>query len=204
MALLIHIPKINPLHFTQKGYTAPAQYNYKHPDQYQFEDTIRSWEQNVAWYQPWQTNDSIKLQLHSQVAPVQVKIYNEFESLVYSTAMQQGLQSFFDPTLYIYQLDLALNIFIDGYYRMEIEFGSPVINTIQSNIFQIREGYVEETLLVEFSHRKHYADAYFEGGWTSNVRMFGTLEYEKPGSQNTVYEDQQNDTTLIDTKPFDT
>lgn len=204
MALLIHIPKINPLHFTQKNYAAPAQYNFKHPDIFQFEDTIRTWEQNVGWYQPWQLNDSIKLQLHSQIAPVEVKIYDQHGYMIYQVAMQQGLQSFFDPTLFIYELDLSLNIFDEGFYQMEIEFGSPVLNTIVSNIFQIRESYFEDTILCEFFHRKHYADAYFEAGWTSSIRMFGTLDYEKPGSKNTVYEDQEYDTTLLDTKPFDT
>lgn len=204
MSYEIRIPIINPLHFTLEGYTPAAQYNSKHVADYQHEDTIRSWQQFVQWFQPYQQNDTLKLHLHSQLGPVQANFYDQDDvPILLGVAFTQVVQSYFDPTLYVYQLSQSLATFPPGYYKMTITFGDPIEVTVFSNWFEVREIF-EDTLLVEYKHFKHYQDAMFETGWSPNVRIFGSLVYNKPGSKNVVYENQGSDMTLIDTKPFNT
>jgi hypothetical protein len=199
----IYIPNINPLHFTQDGYVPAPQYNSKHIRDHQFEETILPWQTHTHWFQPFQKNDSIKIQVLSDVGPVEATIMDKYNNPVFSAAFQQMQRSFFQPTMFIYQLDLSLGVFLSGYYRLKISFGSPITATVYSNPFEIQDK-IENTLLLEYKHHKYYADAYFENGWNPSVRIYGTLVYEKPGSKNAVYENQESDMTLIDTKPFDT
>ena len=203
MASAIYIPIGNPLNFTLDGYAPASQYNSKHVNDYQFEETIRPWESFVRWYQPWQINDSIKLQFHSQLGPAEMTLYDIDGVPVIGAALQQGAQSFFDPLLYIYQLNFSLAPISEGFYYMKIKFGTETSATFTSNVFEVREVFAE-TLLIEYSHFKHYADIYFENGFTSSVRIYGSIPYEKPGSANRVYENQDSDITLISTKPWNT
>lgn len=201
MQYSIFIPTINPLHFIQDGFSPLPQYNSKHIEDYQMEDAIRSWEQTVQWFQPWQKTDRIRLQLHSQLGPVNYEIINRYDDVVFTGNLQQIAQSFFDPSLYVYELDLALTVFDSGYYRMKLKFGSPVTVTTVSNWFEVSDTF-DDSLLIEYKHFKNYADAYFESGWSPSIRIYGTLKYEKPGSVNTLYENQENDMTLLNSKPY--
>jgi hypothetical protein len=204
MAYLIRIPIINPLHFTLEGYTPAAQYNSKHIADFQHEETIRSWQQFVQWFQPWQRNDTMKFQVHSQLGPIYAHFYDQYDvPVLLDVAFTQRVQSYFDSTLYVYELSQAVSAFAAGYYKMKITFGSPVEVTVYSNWFEVAEAF-PDSLLMEFKHYKHYQDAMFETGWSPNVRMYGSLVYNKPGSKNVVYENQESDMTLIDAKPFNT
>ena len=198
----IVIPDINPLHLTLEGYTPPPQYRSRNIRDYQFEDTIRSFETPVFYAQPWQMNDPIRLQIHSPIGFVRATVYDEFDAPIFGQDFAQIKPSFFDPSLFVYELDMDLSIFAEGLYRMRITFGSPIVATLVSNILYIKEEW-KESSRIDYKHFKHYANVYFQSGFSPCIRIYNQLDYEEPGSVNTTFENQRANMTMINRKTFD-
>lgn len=198
------IPELNPLHFTDVAINQLPQYNYKHFSDYQFRDTIRFWEYDCGeWYQPWQLNDAIRLHILSEVGPVKFTLLDEWNHAIYVQNMQQVAVSFYNPTMFIYELDLDLSIFEPGIYRAQLEFGSPVLARVHSNPLEFNES-LPYTLRTEYKHRRYLDDVYFETGWSPMIRTWGTLDYEEPGSVNKLFLNQGYDLTTVNVKTFNT
>jgi hypothetical protein len=194
----IQIPEINPLHFVDLNYQPLPQYNSKSFLDLPFEETIHQWEQYLEYAMPWQNNDAIRLQISSEIGPIVIKVVNASGFIVLEQLMQQGSQSVFNPAKFIYECDIALTPFEEGYYVFELHVGDTIL---RSNTLWIKDKH-DHTLLVEYKHYRYFGEAYFETGFSPSLRIYGTMKYEKPSSKNVVYENQELDMTLLNAKPF--
>lgn len=197
------IPDLNPLHFVDAVPTVLPQFNYKHFADWQFKDTIRYFEQMVDWYQPWQKNDPIRLQLLSEVGPIKMTMidYSTGEPVDSGQNLVQKQQSFFFPGLFIYELDLDLSVYPSGTYQMMLEFSYPVLARVLSNPF-IVDDLLIDTTRIDYKHSRYWGDTYFETGFSPAIRTWGTMGYDKPGSINVIYPNQNLDMQLVNGKPF--
>lgn len=204
---LFKISKLNPLHFVDMNPTVNPMYHHRHIDDFDFPSTILFWEYPADWQQPWQrTTDSIRLQVRSEIGPIKASLVDPFGAIHWSGNLAQKQQDFFNPSWYIYELDLKLSAIPTGlrpgFYRMVLEFGSPVSNRVWSNLLVIGD-VIEDTIIATYFHHKYFEDVYFETGIKFQCRVWGTLKYEKPGSRNQQYENQRSDMTSLSSKPFD-
>lgn len=205
--LNIKIPDSNPLHFTDAVPATLPQYNYKHFRDWPFPLTIRYWETPIEWFQPWQQNDAIRLQLLSEVGPVYYSLVRHsaggqtLDEIEFQDVLIQKQQSRFVPGMFIHELDLDLSIFDEGFYSLVLEFGSPVLRRVVSNVFMIQEK-IEDSIRIDYRHRRYFGDMFFETGFYPHMRTYGTLQYDKPGSINVLYNDQKLNLSLISGKPF--
>lgn len=195
------IPELNPLHFVEESFTQLAQYRSKHMGDWPFPATIRMWEQQLVYAQPWQLSDRIRLQIVSEIGPIKAVLVDMTGNIVFSQNLAQLQQSTLQPTFFIYQLDLALSVFPEGLYFLFLEFGSPVARRLQSNLLEFSTEFAD-SLYFEYKHFKFFGDAYFENGFSPSIRITGTLKFDKSAARSTIYEDQDADMQILAAKTY--
>lgn len=200
--LRFYQPYLTPVQLTKREPDEIPQYVSKHMDDWQFCETILPWEQQTCFLQHWQTNDSIRLQYQSNYAPINIKIVNaETGITVYDVNMAQVRQNMDDPEYYIYQADIALNAFAEGYYYLLVTVGIGGILSLISNVMKFSVK-VENSLLLEYKHHKFLCDVFFETGFFPSFRIHGTMKPKTPDGLDTVYEDQESNLEMLKTVPF--
>lgn len=201
MSNFLYIPFINPINYTEVDFANVEQYISKHMDDFPFTETIMPWEQQTRFFQPWQISDSIRQQITTTYGPVALNVLDCQGNTVYSTTFQQKQQDANNPGNYIYESDLALNIFTAGTYFLQIVAGSPAQKTLISEPLIFAET-IENSLLIEFSHFEFYNDVIFETGIDMNVRIYGGLKFKAPNAKDTLYEDQSLNMTMLKSVPY--
>lgn len=202
MANRVIISKILPLQFYLEDRVEDPKYISKHLDDWFFSETILPWQQKTRYKQPVHFADLISLQLQSNVGPVNLKLYRSDGGLVDTIPFQQVLQNASDPAMYIYEVDVEMNIYGAGDYYFMISFGSPEVVSLISETIKLSEK-IENTLLLDYSHYKFYQDMIFETEWVGAMRIPGVFKLESVESNNTLFEDQDSDTEMLDSVPFD-
>ena len=201
MANKVIYPAINPLQFYKQVPDTDDRYNSRLFDNWYFSDTILPWEQRVDWHQPWQLSDVLHLQIHSNYGPINLKLYTEAGDLVDTIAFTQIMPNFNEPDMFIYEVDVDMDGYDEGCYYFTIAFGSPVVLTMQSENIMLSEK-LEPTLQIEYSHPSFREDMIFETGIQPKIRIPGALKYKGRKSQDTTYEDQPLNATMIRSKSY--
>ena len=198
----------NPLEFYIKNFVAQAQYNSKHMNDVPFEQQIYPWQQKKTFRQPWQTNNSIRIQLRSDAGTIAWKLYTCIGQLIDTDNFQTILQNADNPGEYVYQADIDLSPYAKGNYRIEIEIGvgngigGAPEEILISEEFEISD-IIENSLVLEYRHSSFKDEIMFETGFAPEIRIYGQLIYKEPASKDTVYEDQELNETIVDSKTYD-
>lgn len=195
-------PYLNPIQFYEQGLVRPAQYRSKHMDDWPFTDTILPWQEGVTFLQPWQINDTIKLQFRTNYGPLTLGLYSCDDQLIHSVSVQQKHVDRYDPTMYIYEVDLSLQAFDPGYYYLKLNIGNPVQKVLFSEPLIISD-FSENTILLEYTNRRFYGEVFFETGFSPSFRVYGTITYKGPESQDTIYTDQEYNAQMLKAVPYD-
>jgi hypothetical protein len=200
--LRFYQPYLNPVQFTKVTPDTIAQYVSRHLDDWQFGDTILDFEQKVCYKRRWQTTDSIRLQFQSNYSPVNLKLIRATDDVVlYDVNLAAVRTNMDDPDYKIYQGDVALNPFPVGYYYLKLSIGVGAVLILVSDVFEISV-FCENTLLLEYQHRKYYADVFFETGFSPSFRIPAILKPKPPGSIDTIYEDQEANLEMLKSVPY--
>ena len=157
--------------------------------------------QRIDFHQPWQLSDSIRLQLVSNYAPLKASLVDCFGRVYYTANLQQKQEDELNPGSYIYEIDIALNIFDEGLYWLKVECGSPIATTLISEPLKIAETH-EKTVLLAYKHRQHKDGAIFETGFAPTLRVPGAIRFKQPASRDTLYEDQELNLALLDSRSY--
>lgn len=193
-----YIPRCNPLHYTQVDRPAIPQYLSKHMDDVPYLETIRPWQQCRTFFQVWGTADTIRQQIHSEVAPVKLKVLDIDGIVKHQDLFLPKQQNFYKPGAFIYEHNLALNAFPPGVYFCQLEIGSLVFISDPIKI----SNSLADTLLLEYKHHRYHLDVIFETGFYPSIRITGSLNLKSPQSKDTIFEDQVLGMTLQNSKPF--
>ena len=194
MANRVLYPVFNPIQMFLPDFTRDERYNSKDFEDFEFSETILPWQQNVGYKQPWQKNDSVSLQLQSNVGPVNLILRTCDGGLVDTIPFGQLLQSELDPELYIYEVTAPVTNYEEGDYYWEIDFGG--VLTLRSGIQSIKTLH-EHTVLAEAKHYEFREDIIFETGFFPSVRVRSTKKFDRSVSKKTVYEDQVLNESLL-------
>lgn len=192
---------LNPVKFRRKGYENPDPYNTKYFDEWNYADTIRDFEQQVGHLQPWQNNDIIELVLLSNYAPFSVQLIKCDGTVADTFAFASVASSTDDSGLFCYRLSIALDVYAEGVYKLEITAGSPVIDTFESEWFSIAALH-SNSYLLQYSHDENDYDVPFEIGVEFRLRALGGFSQFKPGTDRKVFIDQPRNAVQLDAKPF--
>lgn len=198
MANKVIISHLNPLQFflPDLASTRDEKYNSKDFTDFELSETILPWEQNVGYCQPFQLNDSIPLQIQSNIGPVNFVLRDcETGDVINTVQLDQKQESVTEPGLFIYELSFPLAGYEPGCYYGELQFGDDVflLRTGELNFEELHEN----SLLLQYKHFENREDIIFETGWLGAVRVQGIKKYLGPKQKTTVYEDQVLDSTNL-------
>jgi len=191
-------PILNPIKYQRIDPAQVARYVSKHYLDYSYHETIDEFEEPARYTQPWMISDVIRQQLQATINPVQIFVVDCKGRTVYSNAFTQKQRNVLDPSLYIYEHTMPLALFDEGIYFIKVVAGT--INYISEPI-EIKNVW-ENSLLLEYSHYRFYGDVIFETGFTSALRVLGSLKHFQPASKDTTYEDQSLNQTLLHSVPY--
>lgn len=181
-------PSSNPLQMFMADLERDERYNSKDFDDFDFPETILPWEQITSYCQPWQLNDTISLQLQSNIGPVNFKLRKCSNDSVVDTILFDTIaESETEPGLFIREVTVPLSGYDEGCYYAELDFGG--VFTVRSGDLNLAEIH-ETTGLIEYKHFENREDIIFETGFFPSVRIHATKRFVGPKQKATVYEDQ--------------
>lgn len=196
------IPYLNPVFFFDKDRGLKPQYNTKFWWDFPAVETFKPWQQPAGCYfQKWQTNDTIHLQVISNAGPLTLNLLDTNGRKVKTqlfTRMQQHKRFL---AYYIYQVSLPLNAVARGRYRCQITAGNPIVKTVESDWMDIAEKWAQ-TVLIEYSNSFYYGDAIFATPWTPSFRIEGWFPEPEMKSKDELYTDQTYNQTMVYSDPF--
>jgi hypothetical protein len=196
------ISHLNPTFVFDKARVLLPQYNTKFAGDWTEQEARKPWQTAATYWQKWQTNDVLRWQFISNVAPIKVQFY-DCKGLKVGTPLQftQKQQNKYYPGFYIYEASYALAGLPRGRYRSEFTFGDPVIATLEGDFYDIAENW-PNTVLAEYTNSFYYADAIFETGWLPNFRVEGWFKLQPPAARDELYEDQVLNQTMLFSDPY--
>ena len=200
------IPILNPVFFYKKARTILPQYHTKFREDFPSVETRRPWQSTPlgCYFQKWQTNDTIRLQVMSNVAPIYLVIYDcKGNRAAAPLQFTQKQRNRFIPDLFIYEANYNPAGLARGRYRLEIQLGDPILTaeTLESDWLDIADDW-PNTVLIEYTSSLYYGDAIFATDWAPSFRVEGWFKMRPPGSVNTVYVDQVQNQRLLFSDPF--
>ena len=198
---IIRIPRLNPIKFRTQGFANPAGYNTKYFDEWNFDDTIRDFEQSVGHLQPWQKGDTIPLVFMSNYSPFTIQLQNCAGEVVDSFLMTQAPASTDISGLLAWVKLIPLSSYDEGVYRFVVLCGEPVVRTLESEWFQIKELH-DNSYLLKYTHDENDFDIPFEIDITFQLRSLGGLSDFTPKTDRVVFIDQVRDAVQLDAKPY--
>lgn len=199
MANTLYQPLINPMKGVIIDPVDIPQYVSKFLDDYLFTNTIRSFEQPTKYINRWLNDDSVREQFISDFQPLTFKLYKCDGTLVDSIVLTTKQQDFFRPGFYIRQCDIDLAIYDPGFYY----FTMPEANLIFEP-FEImaEENESNPTLYIEYSNSERYGQVIFDAPFEPAIRVPAILKYKTPGSNDKVYNDQDEAEFMLHSVPY--
>jgi hypothetical protein len=193
------LPYINALQLLEIAPAQIRQYQSYHMDDWMLQNRLNQW-QSGSYASPWLRSDSIYLQVQTNTGQPTITVIDCNGAIVIGPQLMiQRQQNPYDPGTYIYESATSLNACQEGVqYWFKITTGSI---TLISEPVLIYEDYAN-SLLIQYKHRKFYADVIFETGIEMNMRIPGFLRSKPPAAKDTLYEDQILDETMIKSVPY--
>src|SRR5574339_389777 len=177
MANKLKYSPTNPLQFFSKDIDRDGRFNSKDFEDFEFPETILSFEQYADWCQPWQLNDTIKLQVETNVGPVNWVLKKVKRNEVVDTVpLTQIMESENEPGLFIYELAAPLAGYDEDHYYAELEFGVGPIFALRTGKLEFAIKH-ENTLVADYKHFEFQNGIIYETGFYPSVRFFGIKKY---------------------------
>lgn len=196
MSQILLIPYLNPLKFHKINPTAIPQYLSKYYEHFPYYDTQQPWDSKRHYYQPWQQNDSIRLQVEANFGPVTFKLVDPDGRVYITENLQQVAQS---PTdgYSIYELNQPLTGIPEGIYFGQL---GNIYITEPLKILVNQKG----TVLLEYKHHAYKGDVIWTTGFNPSVRVRGLVRSaDDLASKDSLFEDTSLNVSLEDSKEFD-
>jgi hypothetical protein len=195
-----YTPYLLPVTWYDVEPTEVTQYISRHMDDYLLSERNTRW-QNGGYRQPWLMSDVIVNQFINNQGAVNIKVIDCKQNLLFATPMQQKQQNQYEPEYFIYESSQALNALPDGIYYLLAEIGSSPNKRLISEPIEVSST-IENTLLLQYKHRKYRGGVVFETGIEFSLRVHGFLRLQPPASKDTLYEDQVLDMVMVQSKPY--
>lgn len=200
---ILEIYGLNPMKFKDTDYANPAPYNTKYFENFHFRETIPYYLSADDYYQPWQKNDIIYLQFHANFGPHIIEVINGAGYKVTDLTMTYVATSIESAGLLVYQASLALNALPEGVYKLQVKSGEPLVNTIESDWFCLKELH-KGSILLTYKHSENDHNIAFETGIEFSFRIHGGFKDFQPQSERVVFIDQPNNIVQLSGKSFST
>lgn len=196
------IPYLNPINFVEVSPKVIPQYVSKFIDDYRWATRLDPQQKGVyPFYQLWQNNDVITLQFQNNAGQITLYLVDCSGKTVDSFPFISKQFNKYDPTYFIYEVNVALTPYPAGRYILYAEIGTPVNTALMSEPIYIKPRH-EGSLLYQYKNKQYRGNMIFETGIEPSIRGKSRLKKRAPVSKDTVYEDQVLDMTMVKSKPY--
>lgn len=199
------ISHLSPVKFYPANTTQDARYNFKHMDSDFFINQVDFYVSKRDYYQKWQTNDVINLQIFSKnLGPAKIDVYNDKKVLINTYDFTQVTSPAVNSPNMLFELSINLSTFSEGVYYMvaSIGVGGSVAQFISEGI-HIKQ-YWPVTLLLEYQNSFNRSYMYFDTGFSPSFRVDGWIDKYQAKSHQTMFEDQPGDMKALMAIPYGT
>lgn len=171
-----------------------------------FYRNIKSWMDQVTYFQPYQQGDVLICQwlgvadyTGPTVVNYVVKIIDSEGAIVKQADCSEGAEVGTGSGIYIRSFNVALHDVPEGKYLVQIH---KVGLFTDHDYFVITEGidvkaYHENTMLFRYKHSENAYGIFWETGIEMQLRLHAAFTEIQPGSKFNVYEDQPANLTLL-------
>lgn len=192
------LPFVNPLHLLELAPAQIEQYLSRHVDDWMLSNRLNRFQQGASYANKWLQSDSIVLQIPCNTGQPQIQVIDCNRTVYITQLMIQLQQNTIDPSTFIYESHTALSSLAPGFYWFKITSG---ITVLMSEPIEVRAT-LDLSMLVQYKHRKNYADVIWETGIEMNMRIPAILRQKSTAAKDIVYEDQVSDMTMIKSVPY--
>jgi hypothetical protein len=188
------ISHLCPVKFVPLGSVLPTGYHLKHMDGWWFSEQITNYLDRSDYYAPWQTSDTIDLQLITNgLGPVQAQLYNGNGQLVSTESFPVVSDPSISSPNILYEGSISLSSLAAGIYYILITAGTG--GTVTQHISEpllVRADW-PKTILFQYAHSKNKQSTVFTDGYNPTIRVQGMYDDFSPEAKYAVHEDQPAD-----------
>ncbi|HVX01272.1 MAG TPA: hypothetical protein VHA52_12680 [Candidatus Babeliaceae bacterium] len=197
----IIVSKYNTVRFYRYQRDFPEKYLFRYFDKYIVRDNKLSFQDSTLWRQPWQNNDIIKIQIQADIPDFKLCLYNCERKKVFESNFEERETNWKEEGMEVYESSIDLSSILEDEYYIAITYlnwpfyiSDPI--EVSSNF--------ENTMFFEYSNRKNKGSVAFDTEIVFGLRCPAVLQDFQPQSDDTIYIDQNRNTTLLDSVPFST
>lgn len=202
MANQIIIPDLNPIEFYEMTPAEVPQYISKPYGKYPFliQNKNRKWLNQVGYRQKWQTSDVTYLQFQSDFEPIRLDVVDCYDIARLTQNSLQKRANKYMPGYYVYENTVSwATLPPDKFYWIKLIL--PDGKVWISEPIEVKVTH-KNTLLLEYRNSRYHGNVIFETGIKFGFRVEATIGFLDPGSENTIYNDQKHNPTLLNSKTF--
>lgn len=205
------IPHLCPVQFVPIDIVFPTQYHHRTMDQDWFTKQITRWSEQRPFYQPWQTNDIIWLQIQTNgLGPAGVELINCSGAVLQSVSLTEITTSALQSPRRLFQGTINLTGLDEGLYYLVLTVGTGgTITKFISEPMHVKEDWLD-TLLIEYTHSRNKQATFFVNpddpnfAYTPSIRIPGWIDNFMPQAKFAAFEDQPADLELLNGIPYRT
>lgn len=196
----LYISYHNSVKFYRYATGQPVKYQTKHYGQYQYRETIHSWETNKKYFQKWQNNDTINIQFLSNFDPIVINIIDKWGNKLASYEGVKKLQDEFQPGRYAYEFSMPLTDVPEGCYYFDLVAASGAL-LMFSEPFHVKQRH-NNTLLYEYRDSTEKGDVLYGTGIVFCFRIEGTIGRPIMKADTESYINQKNDPVVLSSSTY--
>lgn len=202
MSNIIVFSKLSPVKWIDANFVQSPKYHTKAFDSFRYPETLYTDQDGAPFYQPWQTNDNIRIPLLSNFGPHTVELLTCTGVKVREASIINIAASTDITGLWYFEGLLPLNDIPEGIYYLKLNSGFPQSATHLSEYMHIKPAHTG-TVLLNYTHNRNDFNIPFEAAGVFDYRLFGGLRNFEPKSEDVVFIDQPANLTLLDSRAHD-
>jgi hypothetical protein len=164
---------------------------------------LLSYQSPKCYFQKWQFNDTLKLQILADFEPTSVEFRELYTDALTGTANWAELPTLIqDQSFRVYELEYPFSLLPEGRYYAQFDYAELLENHVLiSEPFDVR-AVQDNTVLLKYKNSENDFDVIFDTGIEFTFRIEGAVKDYTPGTDRNVYTDQQYNPTSLSAVPY--
>lgn len=205
---ILYIPFLNGIKFVDIAPLNIPAYLTKHFDDYLLheQNDQKEWTTDTPYYQKWQTSDILPLQIESNYDPIQIDLIDADNNIIATEIFANVLSNSQQPGFYVFEAKFSFATIPEGCYFFKLSAGTAIAPATVRPVVMISELQEvkilhQNTVFMQYKNSRFLNDIIFETGIELALRVEATIANLQLGGKKTVYEDETQNPTILQSKP---
>lgn len=158
-----------------------------------------------SYYQKYQTDESVTIQILSDFLPT-ARLIDADTGYVYDPTIPVVLKptNIVDQTFSVYEITIDFSAVDSGRYRLQVLYTDDLDEdqVVDFHPIEVSDEH-PNTLVIDYKNSENNFSIVFDTGIVFRLRVEGDIKEYDPESDDTIYNDQIHNTTLLSSIPYD-